>query len=86
MDIDLNATGDALTIQNISILISNFKNTMVLNREIGIDSTILDSPITQNFYIPNLKKQIEKYCGVEVTSISFENTLEQINVIVKVIL
>lgn len=85
-EINLNATGTALKIQNISNILSNFQGTIVLNRDMGMDPSSLDSPITRNFQIPKIKEQIEKYCGVTVKEVSFENEDGKIVPKVKVIL
>ena len=86
MNIDLNAKGTLLKIQNISNILSNFKGTIVLNRDMGLHQSILDNPILRNFQIPKLKEQIEKYCDVEVVEVSFENENEKIIPKVRVIL
>ena len=86
MTIDLNASGEHLKVQNISNILSNFKGSMVLNREMGLDNAVLDGVISRNFQIPRIKQQIEKFCDVTVSDITFQNVDEKITIEVRVIL
>ena len=86
-EVDLEAEGDDLILQNIANILRTVKGEIPLGRDFGIDGMYVDKPL--NKIEADLKDEIVNQItthetGVEILSISFTKDINGINPIVEV--
>jgi len=86
-DINIEAEGDELILQNVSNILRTVKGEMALNREFGISGLLIDKPIPK--IQAKLKKEIIEQVnlhesGVNILSIAFESDINGIYPVLEV--
>lgn len=80
-EVDIEATGVNLIIQNISNILKTIKKEVALNKKIGIDGTYIDQPTIKikAKLMKEILSQIEEFeDSVTVKSISFDSDINGI--------
>jgi len=73
--INFGATGDAEIIQNVQTIINTMKFSVPMDREFGVDSSMLDRPIpiAKSQFAVNVVDVIRKYeTRVTITGVEFD--------------
>lgn len=86
-EVDIEATGDNLVIQNIANILRTMKKEVPLNRDFGIDSSYIDKPILKikASLMKDILNQIEEFeDSVTVKTITFESDINGIYPVVEV--
>lgn len=89
VNLNWNATNDERIVQNVLNIISTWKYEVAYNREMGIDSTLLEKPtqISSAQYISEVFRVIQEYePRVTVKEVKFIGTDENGNMQFKVVI
>lgn len=80
-DVDIEATGTNLILQNISNILRTMQGEVALDRKLGIDSSLIDRPVlkVQAKFMKDFLYQIESiFDNVTVKFISFDSDINGI--------
>ncbi len=86
-EVDIEATGDNLILQNIANILRTLKKEVPLNREFGIDSSFIDKPINKikAKLMKEILTQIEEFeDSVTIKTITFDSDINGIYPVVEV--
>lgn len=86
-EIDIEATGDNLILQNIANILRTLKREVPLNRDLGIDSSYIDKPINKikAQLMKEVLTQIEEFEDrVTIKTITFDSDINGIYPVVEV--